>query len=183
MEKPGNSLENVLNNVKTILEFVQKSELFRNNVKPDSGQFLNSWEEVFKSFRRYTQIGRMADENTMVALVNQERISHGLPILAIDSRLIETARIKSQDMINHSYFGHHSPALGSLGDIMAMHKIQYRSAAENLAGNNDVKDAHLRLMDSLKHRKNILNKNFVKIGVGIVYGGPYGMMITQHYII
>jgi len=180
MEKPGNSLENVLNNIRTILEFTQKSELFSSNVKPDSG--LNSWGEAFKSFKRYTQIDRIADENTMVALVNQERISRGLPQLTIDSRLVKTARIKSQDMINHSYFGHHSPTLGSLGNIMAIHKIKYRSAAENLAGNDNVKDAHIRLMDSSMHRQNILNKKFVKIGIGIVYGGPYGMMITQHYL-
>jgi uncharacterized protein YkwD len=65
---------------------------------------------------------------------------------------------------------------------MEIHKVKYRLAAENLAGNESVLDAHKKLMDSPDHRENILNKKFMKIGVGIAYGGPYGIMFTQHFI-
>jgi uncharacterized protein YkwD len=59
--------------------------------------------------------------------------------------------------------------------------ITYRYAGENLAGADTVERAHTNLMNSAGHRANILNPNFTKIGVGVVHGGPYGLMISQEF--
>ncbi|HLN60492.1 MAG TPA: CAP domain-containing protein [Symbiobacteriaceae bacterium] len=37
-------------------------------------------------------------------------------------------------------------------------------------------------MNSPGHRANILKPEFTKIGIGIVSGGPYGLMVTQQFI-
>lgn len=126
--------------------------------------------------------GLTADEQKMVNLVNGERTAIGLPALKVDMRLVKTARMKSQDMINKNYFAHQSPTYGSPFDLMKSQGITYRTAGENLAGNQTVDGAHKGLMNSPGHKANILNKNYTHIGIGIVDGGRYGKMFTQHFI-
>ncbi|MDB4897121.1 MAG: SCP-like extracellular [Firmicutes bacterium] len=118
----------------------------------------------------------------MVRLVNAERASAGLAPLAIDMRIVQTARAKSRDMISNGYFGHQSPTLGLPFDQMKVAGITYRSAGENLAGNQSVAAAHKALMNSPGHRANILSPKYTKIGIGIIHGGPYGTMFTQHFL-
>lgn len=120
-------------------------------------------------------------EQQMVNLVNQERTSRGLKALAVDATLVKVARMKSQDMINKNYFGHQSPTYGSPFDLMKAQGVTYRYAGENLAGANTVQQAHTNLMNSAGHRANILNQNYTKIGVGVVQGGPYGLMISEEF--
>ncbi len=126
--------------------------------------------------------GLTAEEQQMVNLVNAERAKAGLKPLAVDMRLVKLARMKSQDMINKNYFAHQSPTYGSPFDMMKKEGITYRTAGENLAGTNSVTRAHDLLMQSSGHRQNILNPAFTHIGIGIVKGGPYGMMFTQMFI-
>jgi uncharacterized protein YkwD len=59
--------------------------------------------------------------------------------------------------------------------------VHYRYAGENLAGAPTVERAHTGLMNSQGHRANILNPNYTRIGVGVIDGGRYGKMFTQHF--
>lgn len=126
--------------------------------------------------------GLTRDEQTMVNLVNQERIKAGLAPLTIDYTLVKLARMKSQDMIAKGYFGHISPTYGSPFDMMTKAGVTYRTAGENIAGAQTVEMAHTNLMNSPGHRANILNPNYTRIGIGIIDGGPYGKMFTQMFI-
>lgn len=126
--------------------------------------------------------GLTAEEQQMVNLVNQERTSRGLPALKVDMTLVKTARMKSNDMIANNYFAHQSPTYGSPFDLMKSQGVSYRYAGENLAGASSVTQAHTNLMNSSGHRANILNTNYTYIGIGIVDGGPYGKMFTQHFV-
>jgi len=121
-------------------------------------------------------------EQQMLDLINAERAKVGLKPLAADPRLTEQARLKSKDMIDKGYFAHQSPTYGSPFDQMAAAGITYRTAGENLAGAPSVELAHKNLMLSDGHRRNILNPAFDSIGIGIIEGGPYGMMFTQMFI-
>ncbi|MEG6584134.1 CAP domain-containing protein [Dendrosporobacter sp. 1207_IL3150] len=123
-----------------------------------------------------------AQEQQMVNLVNQERAKQGLPALQVDSRLVKVSRMKSQDMISNNYFGHQSPTYGSPFDLLKSQGITYKYAGENLAGAGTVAKAHEILMNSAGHRANILDPRFTKIGIGIISGGPYGLMVTQTFI-
>jgi uncharacterized YkwD family protein len=122
------------------------------------------------------------DEQLMFDLVNGERVKAGLAALQVDMRLVQTARLKSQDMIANNYFSHQSPTYGSPFEMMQAAGISYRYAGENLAGASTVELAHRNLMQSPGHRANILNPNYPRIGIGIVDGGPYGKMFTQQFI-
>jgi uncharacterized YkwD family protein len=114
--------------------------------------------------------------------VNVERAKAGLRPLQIDMRLVSTARVKSRDMINNNYFGHISPKLGSPIDQMRAAGISFRYAGENIAGTRTAAQAMQMWMQSSGHRANILKAEYTHIGIGVVSGGPYGKMLTQHFI-
>ncbi|MFO7273659.1 MAG: CAP domain-containing protein [Bacillota bacterium] len=126
--------------------------------------------------------GLTAAEQQMLNLINQERAKAGLQPLKADAQLTQLARMKSQDMINKGYFSHNSPTYGSPFDMMKAYGVTYRTAGENIAGNQSVQAAHTALMNSSGHRANILNPNYTHVGIGIVEGGPYGMMFTQMFV-
>ncbi|MDB4895735.1 MAG: hypothetical protein JWN15_1997 [Firmicutes bacterium] len=126
--------------------------------------------------------GLTAEEQQMLDLVNQERTNAGIAPLKADPQLTKIARLKSQDMINGNYFSHQSPTYGSPFDMMKTYGITYRTAGENIAGNQSVAAAHTALMNSAGHRANILNSQFNYVGIGIVHGGQYGVMFTQDFV-
>ncbi|MGE5530022.1 MAG: CAP domain-containing protein [Patescibacteria group bacterium] len=123
-----------------------------------------------------------AEEMQMVNLVNQARANAGVAQLAVDSQLVEIARIKSRDMVAANYFGHTSPNFGSTFSLINARGLRYTIGGENLAGAGNVQTAHSMLMNSAGHRANILEPRFRRIGVGIVRGGPYGAMFTQLFL-
>ncbi|MGQ9532731.1 MAG: CAP domain-containing protein [Desulfotomaculales bacterium] len=122
------------------------------------------------------------DEARMLALVNQARAESGLAPLTADPDLVRLARLKARDMVERGYFGHQSPTYGSPFDMLRSAGISYRYAGENLAGAPDVETAHNNLMASPGHRANILNRNYTRVGIGVVEGGPYGKVFVQLFL-
>ncbi|NGP44249.1 hypothetical protein G4V62_04515 [Bacillaceae bacterium SIJ1] len=120
-----------------------------------------------------------AEEQQMLSLVNEARQAQGLQPLKADAELTKVARVKAQDMIDNNYFAHQSPTYGSPFDMMKQFGVTYRTAGENLAGNQTVEKAHTALMNSQGHRENILKSEYTNVGIGIVDGGPYGKMFVQ----
>jgi uncharacterized protein YkwD len=59
--------------------------------------------------------------------------------------------------------------------------IHFETAGENLALAQTVEIAHVNLMNSPGHRANILNPSFGRVGIGILDGGFYGLMISQEF--
>lgn len=118
-------------------------------------------------------------ESQMLSLVNQERQKLGLSELVVDSKLIKVARDHAYDMWNRKYFSHYSPDGENVADRLKENDIKYIYAAENLALAPTLQIAHQGLMDSDGHRKNILDSNFTKIGIGVVSNGYYGNMYVQ----
>ncbi|MDR5658792.1 CAP domain-containing protein [Serpentinicella sp. ANB-PHB4] len=121
-------------------------------------------------------------ESQMVELVNQERERNNLPALEVDLDVTRVARVKSQDMVDHDYFSHNSPTYGSPFDMLDDFGISYLHAGENLAGNNNVQNAHTSLMNSSGHRRNILSPDFTHIGIGVKPSPRYGYVYTQMFI-
>ena len=126
--------------------------------------------------------GLTAEEQQMITLVNQERVKNGVKPLQVDMKLVKVGRMKSQDMIDNHYFSHISAKYGSPFDLMKAQGVTFNTAGENIAGNGTVGAAHTALMNSPGHRSNILSPNYTRIGIGIIKGGPYGLMISQEFI-
>ncbi len=118
-------------------------------------------------------------ENQMIDLVNEERISRGLGALALNQKLKNIARFHSQDMFTRGYFSHYSSQKMTVADRAENVSYKYLVLGENLAYAPELHAAHKGLMNSSGHRENILLFDYQQIGIGIMDGGVYGLMITQ----
>jgi len=120
-------------------------------------------------------------EAQMLELVNQERTQRGLKPLQADPELTEVARAHSRDMFARGYFAHITPEGKTPFDRMDQAHVEYHSAGENLALAHSLSIAHNGLMNSPGHRANILNPEYGRLGIGILDGGFYGLMISQEF--
>jgi uncharacterized protein YkwD len=118
-------------------------------------------------------------EKEMFRLVNEERKERGINELGLRDELIPVARNHAQDMWEGSYFGHVSPEGEDVGDRLEKADISYGVAGENLALAPTVQTAHSGLMNSEGHRKNILDPEFKRMGIGVIDNGVYGKMFVQ----
>ena len=141
----------------------------------------NSDERVNLSFKVNDSKPKPDYEAQMLELVNKERVKHGLKPLVFDPELIPVARAHSMDMFAKGYFAHDNLEGKDPFDRMHAAGITFRSAGENLALAQTVEIAHVNLMNSPGHRANILNPAFGRVGIGILDGGFYGLMISQEF--
>lgn len=118
-------------------------------------------------------------EDQMVTLVNQERIAHRLKPLDRENSLRQVGRQHSADMFERGYFSHYSPEGKNVADRAESNGVEFLVIGENLAYAPSLELAHNGLMNSAGHRANILSEDFGKVGIGIMDGGVYGLMITQ----
>jgi uncharacterized protein YkwD len=120
-------------------------------------------------------------EAQMLVLVNEEREKAGLKPLAADPELQAVARAHSNDMFVRGYFAHVDPDGKDPFDRMQAAGVHFLTAGENLALAQTLQQAHEGLMHSPGHRANILQKNFGRVGIGILDGGIYGLMVSQEF--
>ncbi len=138
-------------------------------------------ESVSLSFTYDKATERPALETRMLQLVNKERMAKGLKPLQADPELTQVARKHSMDMFVRGYFAHKNPDGKDPFDRMKAAKVIFLAAGENLALSQSVEIAHTNLMNSPGHRANILNPAFGRLGIGIMDGGYYGLMISQEF--
>jgi len=120
-----------------------------------------------------------AAEKGMFDLVNEERKKRELKELEWDQKITVVARAHAKDMWERSYFGHVSPEDEDVAVRLDEADIGYNIAGENLALAPTLSTAHTGLMNSEAHRENILEKDFKKIGIGVIDNGVYGKMFVQ----
>jgi uncharacterized protein YkwD len=109
------------------------------------------------------------DADEVLALINQSRVTRGLRVLSVDSRLQQAAAAKAQDMVKRRYFSHTDPSGNLVWPFIRATGYCYDYAAENLAaGYDDEEDLHESWMRSKGHRANILSPRYEHVGIGIV---------------
>jgi uncharacterized protein YkwD len=120
-------------------------------------------------------------EEKMLRLVNAERAKAGLRPLKADPELTMVARAHSRDMFARGYFAHVTPEGSDPFDRMKRAQVSFRNAGENLALAQTLEIAHTNLMNSPGHRANIMHSGFGRLGIGVLDGGFYGLMISQEF--
>lgn len=120
-------------------------------------------------------------EEKMFLLVNEERRKAGLDELELDPEITEVARAHSLDMWQKKYFAHESLDGQDPAERLQEGEVVFMEAGENLALARNIERAHRGLMNSEGHRRNILDPNFRRIGIGVIDGGKYGKMFTQNF--
>jgi len=141
----------------------------------------SSDETVSLNFKVSNARPRPDLEARMLVLVNEERTKRGLKALLPDTELTPVARAHSGDMFSRGYFSHYTPEGKDPFDRMKAGGIKYYSAGENLALGQTLQICHDGLMKSPGHRANILNPSYGRLGIGILDGGAYGLMISQEF--
>lgn len=121
-------------------------------------------------------------EDQMLALVNRERTSRGLAPLKVNDKARAVGRQHSRDMFARGYFSHLTPEGVDPFGRLRRGGVEFLAAGENIALAPDIPTAHKALMDSAGHRANILSPNFSAVGIGVIDGGPYGVMVSQEFI-
>ncbi|KRG14499.1 CAP domain-containing protein [Lederbergia galactosidilytica] len=122
-------------------------------------------------------------EYQLFDLTNAARVKNGLPTLDWDEDVKETARSHSTDMAENGYFNHTNLAGKSPFDRMSADNIKYQMAGENIAmGQFSSIFAHEGLMNSPGHRKNILQKDFEALGIGVGFNQERQPYFTENFL-
>lgn len=113
-------------------------------------------------------------ENGVFALVNRERVSHGLRALRENATLAKSARRKAMDMMENHYFAHKDLQGKYFTDYLNAAGFRASLALENLVyyamPNNYVATAQKMFLSwkaSAPHYANILNGGATETGVGV----------------
>lgn len=173
-------------------QLAMQSEWAHNKLAPVFGdavrQTMNSLtvepqsdESVSLNFKYDKATERPLLEAQMLEMVNKERTSRGLKPLAADPEMTIVARAHSQDMFARGYFSHYTPEGKDPFQRMREKNVQFYNAGENLALAQTLEIAHTNLMNSPGHKANILRPEFGRLGIGILDGGFYGLMISQEF--
>jgi uncharacterized protein YkwD len=113
--------------------------------------------------------------NQVIELTNKTRIENGVPLLEANSILDKAANAKAQDMLLGQYFSHDTPDGKKPWHWIDKKEYDYVNAGENLAMNfTSAEVAHLALLQSDTHKRNIVNPKFTDIGVAILTGEMNG---------
>lgn len=107
----------------------------------------------------------------IIQLTNQERTQAGLAELTVNEALSAAAVAKAQDILEHDYFAHISPAGVTPWFWINNAGYSYRLAGENLAIDFvEAEDAVAAWMASPSHRDNLLQPEYRETGVGVLTG-------------
>ena len=169
---PANWLEEKLS---PVFDKAIERTMNRMTVEPGAEEFVELPFRVTKATTREEL------EKQMLSMVNAERLKEGLDPLKADPELTEVARQHSRDMFARGYFSHVAPEGKGPFDRMRESGVRFTHAGENLALAQTLDLAHSGLMHSPGHRANILRPQFGRLGIGIVDGGMYGLMISQEF--
>lgn len=113
--------------------------------------------------------------NQMIEFTNKTRIEEGVPPLEVNDFLNQAAYNKAQDMLLNQYFAHNTPDGKRPWQWIDKKEYDYTNAGENLAMNfTSAEVAHLALLKSKSHKKNIVNPKFKDIGVAVLTGEMNG---------
>ncbi|KAL3665536.1 hypothetical protein V7S43_009571 [Phytophthora oleae] len=129
----------------------------------------------------YTYTSQYA--SSMLASVNAQRASQGLPPLCLNTKLMAASKGHSVDMASKNYMSH----TGSDGSTMAMRVTatgyKWTRVGENVAaGQVNVAAVMKSWMNSPGHRANILG-DYTMLGTAYAYssGSTYGHYWTQNF--
>ena len=106
----------------------------------------------------------------ILELVNIERTKRELDPLSIDSQLDQAANFHNDEMVRADTMSHQLPGEANLGERVSAKGYDWTRVAENVAAGYTTPEAVVEgWMNSPGHKENILNPEFIHIGIGYEY--------------
>ncbi|MFB9361750.1 CAP domain-containing protein [Actinoplanes nipponensis] len=128
--------------------------------------------------------------------INAARAGEGLAALTLDPALSKASALHNQRMIDGCGLAHECSGEGGIGTRFSAQGVQWRSAGENIgfgfAADSD--DAVVKAADGLcdsmlaevppedGHRRNLLSKDFRRIGLSVVRESSGKVWLTQDFV-
>lgn len=97
-----------------------------------AGYSMNLPENQSNATVAASQTPRVYSPEELLAQANKLRADAGIPPLALDERLNESAQLKADDMKTNNYFGHSNPTTGRHGNKYILDKMTCSYINENL---------------------------------------------------
>jgi len=116
----------------------------------------------------------------LLAYINASRQEHGLSQINTTTSLNSLAQAHAKDMADNNYFAHVNLEGESPEDRRIAKGIEM-PVSENIAKDVSIIFAHNGLMRSGNHRKNILQKDWEIVGLGIVLKNGY-LYVTEEFL-
>ena len=111
---------------------------------------------------------KTALEDEVIRLLNAERKKQGLTLLTKNDGLMETARMKAQDMADNKYCAHQSPTYGSPANMVKKYVPTVIYGGENIAaGQLTAKEVFTDWLNSPSHKTILFKKSADCIGIGV----------------
>ncbi len=125
-------------------------------------------------------------EDDIISLTNEFRKEKGLDVLVKNDKLMQSAKMKAEDMKKQEYFAHISPDGIELWNLVQQVDYNYSIIAENIAeGYFSAESVVDAWMNSEGHRKNILSVELEEIGVAVLEiknkDGKKSYVLVQHF--
>lgn len=119
----------------------------------------------------------------MVAQINAVRKAHNVSPVAANALLMRAAQDHTNDMVRNDLFDHRGSNGSRVGDRLKGVEFKYKLAVENISGGLESPEATVRhWLDSAAHRRNLLNPNMCRVGVGYAHDPQDGGKVTyKHY--
>ncbi len=117
-------------------------------------------------------------EREVLVLANQQRDEHGLPPLELDYDLCLASREHSRDMHRRHYFSHTSKVANRRTIGHRARRFGTSAVAENIGSCVSAAQAVSLWMASTGHKRNILDPQLHRVGIGHV-GRKYTMMFGR----
>ncbi|HUT77302.1 MAG TPA: CAP domain-containing protein [Polyangia bacterium] len=129
-------------------------------------------------FQEPPDSGAREPARLLYELIGEVRRRAGLEPLRRDITLEALARAHSAEMIERGFFGHVSPATGSLAERLAAQGLRPTASAENVARAGSAWRAHRNLLQSPSHRMHLIDPRFTHVGVGAARDGD-DVIVTE----
>lgn len=148
--------------------------------------FLLAWPRS-EYFARETRglADLQAAREAVLARVNAVRREAGVPPVELEPRLSAAAQAHADDMLARSYYAHRSPDGTVPYDRVRVRGYIPDLVAENIAaGHFNVETVVEAWLHSVDHRRNIVDRRFTQLGVGIAVGNyehRYKVMWVQDF--
>ncbi|KAI9906253.1 hypothetical protein PsorP6_003183 [Peronosclerospora sorghi] len=114
----------------------------------------------------------------MLAAVNKQRATAGLPPLCLNRKLHNAAQSHSDDMAKNNYMGHGGMDGSTMSERISQYGYEWSAVAENVAaGQINVADVMAAWIESPEHLENIM-------GDYTMFGSAYAFnknTVHQHY--
>ena len=137
-------------------------------------------DKIQATDEKLTEINLANYRSELISLINRDRKLVWAKRLMLNPSLNELAQQRATDMANNNYISHWTPEWKTINDLRFTFWIKSQ-VSENIAREISVEYAHLWLMRSAAHRKNLLDEDWSRLWVGFSIDKQWYLIVVEAF--